>query len=101
MERAKGKAELWKAKPLNREANTVDMPADWNDGTTNTAAIDPRQAVASIQHILNENGYSAGPADGLIGEQTKSAIMAFQKDHGLDATGDVNEKLVRALFEKK
>ena len=51
--------------------------------------------------ILNKNGYDAGGADGVMGERTKSAIVAFQKDNGLEPTGQVDEKLVETLLEKK
>jgi localization factor PodJL len=60
-----------------------------------------KKAVTNIQLILNKNGYSAGPADGVMGAQTKSAIIAFQKDNGLAATGEVDTQLVQALLAHK
>ena len=60
-----------------------------------------KQAVRNIQKILNKNGYDAGSADGVMGDKTKVAIAAFQKDNGMDATGEVDEKLVKKLLEKK
>jgi localization factor PodJL len=60
-----------------------------------------KKAVQNIQRILNKNGYDAGGADGIMGERTKKAIMAFQSDNGMEATGEVDEKLVRALLERK
>ncbi len=51
--------------------------------------------------ILNKNGYDAGSADGVMGAKTKVAIAAFQKDNGMEATGEIDEKLVRKLLEKK
>jgi localization factor PodJL len=101
LEQAKAKAELWKAKPVDRAANVVDLPAEWTDRKTTMAAADLKKAVTNIQLILNKNGYSAGPADGVMGEKTKSAIIAFQKDNGLTATGEVDTKLVQALLAHK
>jgi localization factor PodJL len=36
-----------------------------------------------------------------MGEKTKNAIMAFQSDNELPPTGEVDEKLVKALLAKK
>jgi len=52
---------------------------------------------ASVQQALDRRGYHAGPADGVIGPQTRDAIASFQSDHGLNATGDINGPLLSAL----
>ncbi len=99
--KARGEAELWKAKPVVPEANAVEVPDSWRESNTTTASVDMRQAVRTIQLILNKNGYDAGTADGLMGAKTKAAIAAFQKAKGMKATGDVDETLVNALLELK
>ncbi|GLS37525.1 peptidoglycan-binding protein [Mesorhizobium tianshanense] len=102
LERARAAAELWKAKPLDPAANSADIPESWQDGTPQTTAgIDMKKAVQNIQRILNKNGYEAGNADGVMGEKTKTAIMAFQTDNDMKATGSVDEKLVKALLARK
>lgn len=102
LERARAAAELWKAKPLDAAANSADIPESWQDGTPQTtASIDMKKAVQNIQRILNKNGYDAGDADGKMGEKTKTAIMAFQTDNKMPATGAVDEKLVKALLARK
>ncbi|MGB3388609.1 MAG: peptidoglycan-binding protein [Pseudaminobacter sp.] len=101
LERARAATELWKPKPLNAVANSVEVPEEWQESTTTTASIDMKKAVRNIQAILNKNGYDAGNADGVLGEKTKTAIAAFQKDNGMDPTGEVNEKVVRALLARK
>ena len=53
----------------------------------------------NIQTILNKNGYEAGAEDGILGGKTTAAIAAFQKDNGMEATGEIDEKLVRALLD--
>ena len=53
--------------------------------------------VASVQAELDRRGYDAGPVDGAMGGRTRSAIYAFQADHGLVRTGTINESLLRAL----
>jgi len=52
---------------------------------------------ASAQDRLNRLGYNAGPADGVIGPQTRSALADFQNDRGLPATGSLDTPTVRAL----
>ncbi|PZN53086.1 MAG: peptidoglycan-binding protein, partial [Proteobacteria bacterium] len=101
LERARAAATLWKARPLNEAANSVDIPEAWQDAPMTTASIDMKKAVQNIQRILNKNGYDAGSADGIMGERTKNAIKAFQADNGLEPTGEVDEKLVQALLARK
>ncbi|RWM18756.1 MAG: peptidoglycan-binding protein [Mesorhizobium sp.] len=102
LERARAAAELWKAKPLDPAANSADIPESWQDGTPQTtASVDMKKVVQNIQRILNKNGYEAGTADGVMGQKTKDAIMAFQTDNDLKPTGAVDEKLVKALLARK
>jgi len=99
--KARAAVELWKPKPVDPQANVVEIPEGWDDSGTKTASIDMKKAIANIQKILNKNGYEAGGADGVMGEKTKTAIMAFQTDNGLEPTGEIDEKLVKLLLEKK
>lgn len=101
LENARAAVELWRAKPVDPEANTVEVPDSWSEGEDVTASVDMKQAVRNIQQILNKNGYQAGPADGVMGAKTRSAIAAFQKDIGMAATGEVDEPLVHALLERR
>jgi localization factor PodJL len=100
LERARATTALWKARPVDDEANNVDIPDEWSD-TETTASIDAQGAIRNVQAILSANGYDAGTPDGVIGGRTRSAILAFQKDNGLAETGDVTEELVRALLAKR
>ncbi len=50
-------------------------------------------AVEDIQHFLLREGYRVGEVDGIIGSQTKDAIVAFQKMHGLpQREGEIDEE---------
>lgn len=53
--------------------------------------------VVEAQRLLNQQGYDAGPTDGLNGPRTTRAILAYQKDHGLNRTGYVDDELIRSL----
>lgn len=59
---------------------------------------DSGQDVAQIQAKLGALGYAAGPADGEFGSMTTAAVMAFQKDRGLDTDGVVGSETYRALM---
>lgn len=54
--------------------------------------------VVKLQNRLNELGYSVGTADGDFGNKTKTAVESFQKDHGLEVTGVVDEATYNAIF---
>ncbi|WP_296747262.1 peptidoglycan-binding protein [Mesorhizobium sp.] len=102
LERARAATELWKAKPLNAAANSADIPESWQDSAPQTtASIDMKKAVKNVQLILNKNGYDAGGADGVIGDKTKNAIMAFQTDNKMQPTGQIDAPLVKALLARK
>ncbi len=45
-----------------------------------------------IQAALAKKGYDPGPIDGRPGAKTAAAIRAFQKDHGLRATGKLTRR---------
>lgn len=55
------------------------------------------QEVVSIQTKLIELGYLDGSADGVFGQQTKSALIEFQKDYGLTADGIAGNNTLKSL----
>lgn len=48
---------------------------------------DPLSAVRQAQERLNQLGYAAGTADGLVGPKTRAALRRFQQEKGLKVTG--------------
>ena len=44
-------------------------------------------AVSRVQSGLARRGYDPGPADGVMGPQTETAIRDYQRDHGLLVDG--------------
>lgn len=51
----------------------------------------------AIQQRLKELGYYKGSVDGVYGQGTRSAVIAFQKANGLSADGIVGAKTAKAL----
>lgn len=56
-------------------------------------------AIATVQQLLAARGYYTGDYDGIFGELTKRAVMAYQADAGLETDGEVGgktwDKLIR------
>ena len=55
------------------------------------------ETVRAVQQKLNELGYSAGPADGLMGRSTRSAISDFQRDTGISSDGVASSALLARI----
>jgi hypothetical protein len=53
--------------------------------------------VAEVQVELQRAGYHPGPADGVIGGRTRSAIAQYQSDRNLPVTGRIDRPLLSSL----
>lgn len=56
-----------------------------------------RNEVEHLQLALNQRGYDAGDADGVMGPATRSAVRAFQRDAGLVSDGYPDRSVLEAL----
>ncbi|TCR02159.1 SEL1-like repeat protein [Neorhizobium sp. JUb45] len=95
---AKAQADGWQVKPVDPNANSVNLPDEWVGRGEKTASVDMEKAIRNIQAILNKNGFDAGAPDGKMGAKTVTAIRSFQKANGMEPDGKVNEALVRKLL---
>lgn len=59
----------------------------------------PDVTVQAVQRRLNELGYDAGAADGVFGNKTRLAILAFQRNSAYPADGLATEELLRQLSQ--
>lgn len=55
------------------------------------------EEVRKIQTRLRELGYDPGSVDGVFGEKTRKAVIAFQRDNGLSQDGIAGPKTLAAL----
>lgn len=62
---------------------------------------DRKQLVREVQMMLNEKGYDPGPADGIEGPATRSALRAFQSEKGLPVTAGVTKEAYIQLASEK
>src|SRR5215813_9185628 len=60
--------------------------------------VTSRQLVTAVQRELAARGYGAGPATGKLSDETRKAIAAFEKDHGLRVTGAPSDELLRHIL---
>jgi len=54
-------------------------------------------AAKKLQQSLKDKGYDVGNVDGLIGPRTQAALKQFQRDEGLEASGEIDTKTLSAL----
>ncbi len=66
-------------------------------GTPQVDAPPASATVVEVQQLLRAQGYDPGAVDGLFGAHTRTAIQAYQTDHGLTVTGEISEALVTQL----
>lgn len=53
--------------------------------------------VETIERELQARGYAVGPVDGFLDRQTQQAIARYQRDNGLEPSGEVSLELVNHL----
>lgn len=61
--------------------------------------VDPIDSVSGVQARLNNLGLEAGDEDGVVGEATQQALVAFQTAYDLDASGDVDDATRAGLMK--
>lgn len=54
--------------------------------------------IAEMQEKLTLLGYSCGKADGIFGDQTEKAVMAWETDSGLESNGSVTPEELEMLL---
>lgn len=57
----------------------------------------PSDLVYDTQMELVRLGYDPGPVDGLFGRKTEEALLTYQDDYGLPATGEPSDQLLNHM----
>jgi hypothetical protein len=55
------------------------------------------QLVRRVQEQLQARGMDPGPVDGIWGPRTQEAVQQFQREQGLETTGQLNARTLAAL----
>ena len=101
-------AELTNAVGQEQAAQIRARAAGWTPTRPNRAAngIFPQQAsqgaatpqqIAAVQNALAALGHEPGPADGVLGGGTQAAIRNYERENGLNETGNVSPQLIESL----
>jgi hypothetical protein len=53
--------------------------------------------VREVQMKLNQKGFDVGGPDGVMGPRTRDALMQFQRQQGLAASGEIDNETMTAL----
>lgn len=84
--------------PVAGEAAATPMtPENKRSQKPKSKTMAKGKMIREAQQALIERGYLAGPADGVMGDETKSALRAFQQANGLEQTGHLDMETKRAL----
>jgi hypothetical protein len=59
--------------------------------------LPPDQVIANVQTELQQQGYYQDEVDGLLGPQTRGALAAYQRDHGLAETAAIDQPTLQSL----
>ena len=59
--------------------------------------LSPGDVTAQVQEALAQQGYYYGAIDGVLGPETRDAILRFQADHGLATTAAIDEPTLDSL----
>jgi peptidoglycan hydrolase-like protein with peptidoglycan-binding domain len=57
------------------------------------------EQVRDVQRLLAKLGYDPGPVDGYRGEQTRTAIKAFEEAKGIETAGEMTPALINTLYQ--
>jgi peptidoglycan hydrolase-like protein with peptidoglycan-binding domain len=83
---------------LNRQTLVaLGLQQSASAGTTAPAPGYSAEIIRSVQTTLNDRGFKAGPVNGKLTQQTRSALRAFQKSENLETTGQLNAGTLGAL----
>ena len=93
--RKTGRASEQKPHSTHKLARHVaPHPGQHRGGASQTGQAEIRK----IQVALNQQGFDVGHADGKLGQHTKAALIAFQKQRGFHTTGKVDHETLHALI---
>lgn len=103
------RAEICRVMPITVSANGVEdsfeeiwcrsAQGEWGPRDNKMVIVQANydDGVANAQRALNERGFDAGKPDGLFGNRTRSALIAYQRSASLDDNGVLDEATRQSL----
>lgn len=80
-----------------QETERAEVEVDSQATATLLKLRDKGDRVKQLQIRLEEAGFSPGEADGIFGQQTREAVLAFQRSRGLTVDGIAGRETLSAL----
>src|SRR5207249_816010 len=84
--------------------NYYGQPNDYDQGNSNSydqggnsLGSNQRATVADVQDQLARAGYYHGQIDGVLGPETRDALLRYQRDKGLGLTGSLTMETRQSL----
>ncbi|MEX2616165.1 MAG: peptidoglycan-binding protein [Alphaproteobacteria bacterium] len=74
---------------------TEELAAQLSEGVATSVATP--ENIRKVQQALNRRGYSVGPADGVMGPSTRSAISRYRQENDLPVSSDLSAALLESL----
>jgi hypothetical protein len=56
-----------------------------------------RDEIRQVQITLSQKGFNVGEPDGVLGARTREALIAFQRNQGFQASGQIDQQTMTAL----
>jgi hypothetical protein len=78
--------------PGNARAGRITVGEDKEQFELALGHLDPIETLSGAQARLNNMGYDSGGADGTMTDETHEALRRFQKDQGLESTGELTDQ---------
>lgn len=90
-----GQSTTQASPPISNEQQSA-APSTSSTRSMQGAAAD-ETSIRQAQQALKDKGYQVGEIDGVMGDNTRQALMKFQQDQGMQATGELDQKTIAAL----
>ena len=84
-------------KPMHKMDKSAAATDTWSNDRTSPRMTDSMRNIKKAQKVLNKKGFKVGPEDGVIGQRTRSAIMDYQNENDLTATGSLNQETLQRM----
>ncbi len=95
---AKSPRELYGDRLAAAGSGSISPTVEPKTEASQTGFSPTRAQIRDVQARLNELGFDAGPADGLMGANTRGAIGQFQKSKGQPEDGVLTKEIMEAIL---
>lgn len=86
----------WRAEPIDLASNFAPI-GTWDKNFNPGAEIKQREVVMGVQIALTKLGFQLGTPDGVMGPNTRDAILEFERALGMNESGTINPRLLTVL----